>query len=135
MTTTIEATDSTSLTAEFDKTHKVTQSATITDQQIADILCACFEGGSNYWIHSVKRLNPIRAGYLSDMLAKGSELSIAEIDEDKESGIGKSHVLTTQKMLRGIAKAADFYGKSIASYIENHDGDSADVALQFAIFE
>lgn len=102
----------------------------ITEQFMADVLCTCFEGGSNYWIEDVTNLsNNPKSQYFSESFAKGDKLSILVEDLIYE--------LSHQRFVKGFR----LYVKHC---IENKlpvytdpcdiDGEIADMILQFALF-
>lgn len=99
----------------------------ITDESIGDVLTTAFEGGSNYWATGVKVDDFKGQDYASQAVGHGAE-AVISIDEDTPE------VLTREKMVVGIGKAATYLGQTVERFIENHDADDADLAVQFALF-
>lgn len=112
--------------------------ATITRQRVADLLCSAVEGGSGYWANFLKAQQNATFDYLSVELE----------DTDTE----KTYVVNLRRMHVGLMNLADratgrtkptkswhFSAKAAARHLndfltENDDASTADVVLQFAIF-
>lgn len=102
-------------------------------QDVDDILVAAFEGGINYWAESVHPTSwPEGAKYASDVVSRGGTVLIREL---AEPGVTPQRwELDLVKMHTGIIHAAEHYKKAVAGFIEDHDANYADVAVQFALF-
>lgn len=102
----------------------------ITDQMIDNIMVTALEGGINYWCGraNVVKKPSVETQYASHVISKGGELKL----RDAESS--DTWVLTREKLESGIAKAANHAGATVDAWYENHDCDSADDAVQFALF-
>lgn len=100
----------------------------VTDQNISDLLVACFEGGSNYWITSVEILGDEKGEFASDHVGNGGEVTINVFEDKPET-------LTRDKMRKGIQRAARDFHMNDRAFVEAHDADTADVALQLAVFD
>ena len=102
--------------------------ATVTQQNIGDILVTAFEGGSNYWISKLDGHKYWSDSELDTLIEHDDGLAFV-IDDD-----GERHKLTADIVRDGIIKAAAHFEKSLDSFIYNHDANDADCALQFALF-
>ena len=99
----------------------------ITPQDMADLLVAALEGGINYWADSaIPESWPSEAKYASDVLQFGAAITI--------QADGADYTLTAENFELGIRKAADHHGQSVRKFIDDHDSERADSAVQFAIF-
>ncbi len=117
----------------------------VTDEMIDDILTTALEGGVNYWSgrHVVRvpewppdsvtsRYDIGGTPYASEIVSHGYVIEIPEQGDEAE--VIAWHRLNRYKMVRGIKLAANHYRKSLEGLHEDHDADSADVAVQFALF-
>ena len=112
-------------------TYPVPSTTTVTQQQVDDLLCAAFEGGISYWCDSAEVDGaglPEGAKYKSDALTRGARIRLHISDDDEVVS------LTLSKFLEGIARAAAHYRASVDDFLEDHDADSADAAVQYAVF-
>jgi hypothetical protein len=99
-----------------------TTTAKVTAEDIDNILCGAFEGGSNYWISEVIVTRPVKdAKYASEVISKGGELKIIEDEDDSE------HTLTLEKMLKGIGLNRNYN-------FDDMDATDYDNILQYALF-
>ncbi|MCL4538218.1 MAG: hypothetical protein M1378_01220 [Bacteroidetes bacterium] len=108
----------------------------ITNQDIDDIVCTALEGGINYWCSKVELTRkPTEEGakYLSDMVSRGGAIKLEVFEEDRDS-TKEPKLLERDNMVQGIKKAAEHMKKSVQGFIEDHDAEMADVAVQFAVF-
>jgi hypothetical protein len=111
----------------------------ITKELLSDTLCAAFEGGSNYWIVSVKRVEPTSWTFESELerdghwlfdypLNPGGAVMITTEDEDP-------YRLDGQAIERGLRVMADQYSSYYQDMVEeNGDADTGDVFLQCCLF-
>lgn len=102
----------------------------VTKQQMADLLACAFEGGINYWCDQVLITEEPKEEFLfaSDVLGLGGKLTLEVEDEMLE--------LTQEMMLKGISKTMDHYEYATVDVLMNcHDAESADVAVQYALFD
>jgi hypothetical protein len=114
----------------------------ITDEMVCDIIVCAFEGGSYYWAPKaeiVKEPAPPEGGWENfvkygqeHFWANGGEYRVFEPD-DEGGEEGTWHTLTTEVMRKGIRKAAEHMGLTPERFYDEHDADSADVALQYAL--
>lgn len=112
----------------------VTTESEINPDEINDIMVAALEGGINYWCDKVKivknsdayNLNEDKIRYASDVLGYGGEL-IMFFD-------GEQKVLNQEMILNGITMYCESNGVSYEDMYENHDADTADHIVQYALF-
>ena len=107
---------------------------TIEPRKISDVLVAAFEGGSVYWIDRIERKGRppgcmVRVPYHSDWIERGGTLAIWADEDDKE------YVLTLESFAAGCVRAAEFADRDFQEFLDDHDANDADVALQFALFD
>lgn len=111
---------------------KISNFHTITTEQLADLMVAAFEGGINYWCGKVTIIEPEKWGnkLASDIVAEGGDLILYDAEStDKWE-------LTHKKLLNAIPKVLDWGGFSdVEEMCENHDAETADVLIQFAVFD
>jgi hypothetical protein len=110
------------------------QDEEITDQMIDDLAVAAFEGGINYWCRRAEVVGeyPEGAEFASDALAKGATVQLFILDPDDNEP--ESVELTSAKLREGIRLEAARVGQTIEAFYEDHDADSADNAVQMAVF-
>ena len=123
----------------------VTYTATtkFSDQQIADLLCGAFEGGSNYWIEAISYTKPkvekptevdgeIYPSYISYPFHEGGVVHIFVDDEDDHAS---ARVLNREKLQAGLQLMADKSPHHFADFLAgNDDATTADVFLQYCVF-
>jgi hypothetical protein len=109
---------------------QITKTIIVKEQDIDDIMVTALEGGINYWCDGVViNSNPTYKEYASEIIADGGELRLYEID-------GGQFLLTRNMILKGIDKAMDHFGyDSFEKFMDEHDATTADVVVQFAIFD
>ena len=125
---------------------QVTQTISITDQRISDLLCSAFEGGSNYW-YRIKSFNKPEGApelqpregndqvyrHLDYPLTEGYSLTI-EDKEDPPTEL-KNAILNRESLAKGLQVMSDKYPKHFADFVaENDDADTGDVFLQCCCF-
>lgn len=114
-------------------------------QQIDDLLSAAFFGGITYWCSDVEVVQhgeivedddwPEGMRYASDALTHGCAVLLTVIDEWPEEGAEpEQHVMGLHAFLKGIGMAAEHMGQSVRHFLDDHDADSADYAVQYAVF-
>lgn len=109
----------------------------VTDEDIANLLCSAFEGGATYWVRRATSSNT-RSVYASDGLKDGGEIRLRYDAVDQDEGNGKGRfTLTLDAMLNGLAlmlsfkDGTRFYMAHITGDLQ--DAETADCALQFAV--
>jgi len=111
---------------------KITHEDEVQTQDMADILVTAFEGGINYWCGGVKILeNPADVDWASDVVAHGGKLELWDVEDPDEKWI-----LDQEKLLKGFAEGMKWgkYG-SVEEMMDNHDAETADVIVQYALFD
>jgi len=105
------------------------------DQDIDDILEIAFEGGINYWCSNVKVVDDDYKGatFASEAVSKGATLILTVNEYDTSVPIPLP--LTRERIVKGIKVAAKLSVQTISGFIENADAFSADVAVQYAVFD
>jgi hypothetical protein len=113
-------------------TYTVPTTATVTQEQVDNLLCAAFEGGITYWCSDAEVLGewPEGAHYTHETLTRGRDIRLTVPDDWNETT--ETYVLTLDNFLAGIARAASHFRQDVVTFLEDHDACSADVAVQFA---
>lgn len=117
----------------------------INDEFVSDIVCTMFEGGSNYWINTIKINHPNgvklkstpTSEWAASALNKGGSVTIFPHEYE-----GDIVTLTKQKLIDGIklwATGSRFFeivNEDGQHYIDagNIDADESDVILQYSVF-
>lgn len=106
---------------------------------VADLLCAAFEGGSNYWIERVSaaRLAPVQSDWvhLSDVPSLGGALDIFVADPGDDHRMRGPRRLDAAACQRGLAIMAHKHAQHFADATsESSDATTGDVFLQLALF-
>ncbi len=97
----------------------------------ADLFVAAIEGGINYWAE----VETYRHWFadLENSGDPGQDYAKAIIIED-ETRTAFTVDSRSENWHTAVAKAADYFGMSVAAFIEDHDAGSGDVVMQFALF-
>ena len=103
----------------------------ITNQEIDDLLVTAFEGGINYWAEKIKC--PLLM-YPVTCVSEGATVIITLREPHDEAGTWE-YTLTKGNVMKGIRRAAEQMGQSTTHFVENHDIEGADIAVQFALFD
>jgi len=109
--------------------HKFTATIehTIDAETIATLLVSAFEGGSNYWMRSVKRVN--RSEDFYDVAPFASGLVVV----DGETGT--EHRLDVDAIRSGLKTMATSHPRHMADVLKkNDDATTGDVFLQCCLF-
>lgn len=104
----------------------------ITNEEINDLVVCALEGGINYWCSKVEITKEPTKKYefASDVISIGGVLTLQEEDHN-----GDKHELTKEKFLKGVEKAIEHYEyEDVEDLFDNHDAETADVIIQFALF-
>ena len=103
------------------------------DQIIDDILATAFEGGINYWCReaTVRDGDYKGAEYASSAVSKGATIDLTVYEGE---GVVTEKPLTRESIIHGINEAAKFRKQTVEGFYEDHDAESADMAVQFAVF-
>jgi hypothetical protein len=103
----------------------------ITQEQITDLMVTALEGGINYWCDKVVvKQQPIEDWeFASDIIGlTNGELNIY--------ADGEILLLNKEKFINGVKKTI-LWGefKDVQDLVDNHDAETADVLIQFALFD
>jgi len=106
----------------------------INPEDINDLMVTALEGGINYWCNEAT-IKDIPKGmeeniiYASDAIGYGGTLILFDYESDEK------HELNQEKFLRGVKMAMEHfdYG-SFEDLFDNHDAETADCIVQFALF-
>jgi len=108
----------------------------ITNENINDLMVCALEGGINYWCGKVRITKFPKDDsedeniIASDVISRGGELTVYDAESNDK------WILTKEKFLKGIEKTMDWGNfESIEDLIDNHDAETADVLLQYALFD
>jgi hypothetical protein len=119
-----------------------TVTATVSDEDVASMLCSAFEGGSNYWYRIEKffktkaplsyRTDPdIIYRHIDYPMSQGCYLLISSYEEPKR----KHERLDRAAIQRGLDLMAEKYPHHYENVIgENADAETGDVLLQLALY-
>jgi hypothetical protein len=113
------------------------------NELFGDILCTALEGGSNYWIETIKFLPPYNkpkgcsvSEYATSELNAGKTIQIVDVDNEH-------HDLTMGDLIFGIKRWAHCHPNRVSIITENGrseidagniDANEADTILQYALF-
>ena len=128
-----------------------------TDERAVDLLIGAFEGGSNYWIDSIEyndifktevaRLNGLASlignvdgiqepYYASLYLIDKAVRADVMVNTGAEEGEPARYLLNMKSLREGIYLMSEQYPNHYANFInEMDDAETADVALQLALFK
>lgn len=118
-----------------------------TNERLSDLLVGAFEGGSNYWIDHIEYICMPRTHGENPLLDVGGDPAYAHfhlypegtirvfVIEDNAGLIITPYDLTIEKLRVGLEIMNQKYPEHYANFIaENDDAETADVALQCALF-
>ncbi|TRZ80178.1 hypothetical protein D4R86_04795 [bacterium] len=116
---------------------EVTCKKTFEDQDIKDLLCCAFEGGSNYWYHIQTAINPDKIEcefrHLDLPMSENGYLIIKDIEDDDD--YPELYKLNRQSIEKGLQIMADKYPEHFHNFdIDNADAETGDVFLQCCLF-
>jgi len=120
----------------------ITKEIEITDQQMSDLMVAALEGGINYWCRKAEMKKDGIGGfdgvtledeeevvYASDLIAKGGTLILYDAESSDKWELNK------EKFMQGLVKTLEWGDfKNVDELMDNHDAETADVLVQFAVF-
>ena len=115
----------------------------LTEEDLSDILCSCFEGGCDYWccIHNGTdewrnakeqlRANGNRQPVIEDIMLYmlTHDAPIKLIDTEDEAAL----YMTMNTFMGGIKMAIE-NGHWDGDYIDDVDGEVGDIIIQYAVF-
>ena len=113
-------------------TIKIEKNLELSNENIDDLLTTAFEGGINYWCRGVRVINlkpEHKELFKSDLLSLGYSLVLYDAESQDIWG------LTLEKFLNGVKWYCEEYGYTdIDDLMSEHDADTADQIVQYAIF-
>jgi len=114
----------------------MTKKLEISNQDIDDLMVAALEGGINYWCERVKiievneKLHGNGEIIASDVISRGGKLKLFDAESEEEWELDR------EKFIKGLEKTmewGDFY--SVQHLMDSHDAETADVLIQYALFD
>jgi hypothetical protein len=120
----------------------------VSDEQIEDLLCSAFEGGSGYWARCKEGKEPTeKCDYLFQWPLHGGSFLVVDTEEmledededDAEIGDPYVHEVTRESLTRGLEAMASLKkgegGHHFRNMLQNDtDSETGDVFLQCCIF-
>lgn len=100
--------------------HEIKIIRQVTDEQINDVMTTALEGGINYWCDKATTSSDLEDTYLSEILTKGSTISLHDAEEDKW------YALTLHNLIKAMEK--------IGFNFDDYDSMDVDCVVQEAIF-
>jgi len=101
----------------------------ISNSDINDLMVTALEGGINDWCDfEIINSNDFKGVHCTEILTSGGSLKLIDTETDEE------HILTLDKVLKGIKMELENTGLSFDEMFENHDAYTADRIIQYAIF-
>ena len=104
----------------------------ISTQEIDDLMVTAFEGGINYWCGYAEIVEKpeTECTLKSEVISRNGALELFDDESDD------TWILTREKFLKGVEKALNHFEYSnIQDMIENHDAETVDVIIQYALFD
>ena len=110
----------------------VTFEVDVSIEDMEGIMVTALEGGINYWCGKARIVeNPGEREWASDVVAHGGTLELTDVEDPDEKWI-----LTQEKLLKGFAKGMKWGNfASAEDLMDAHDAETADVILQYALFD
>lgn len=114
----------------------------ITQQQVEDLLCSAFEGGSNYWAltHVTNdEMEAVGASYSFEVATRGGEIKIEDAENYMQLGVLNEERIKKAFELMALEKdeeGADcpYFKQHLRNFLDdNADAETADVFLQLAV--
>jgi len=106
----------------------------INSEEINDLMVAALEGGINYWCRkAVIDYVPVEhrdiVQYASDVIGYDGSLILYDAESDDK------YLLNQEKFLEGVKMAIEHFDySSFEDLLDNHDAETADCIVQFALF-
>lgn len=108
---------------------------TLTEEQVAGLLCAAWDGGSAYWARSDGRPFTLEANLgigVKVWRLRGLPVVVRDVYEDER---GKEYVLDLEAIRRGVELFAQKAPKQLADLLrERDDSTTGDCFLQLCLF-
>ena len=122
----------------------ITTTSEVSLERVKWLLCAAFEGGSNYWYHDLhvsrmpdgKRRGDFEHWHLEVPFLQGGELGFKDKEDPYEEAVEEGlYRLDRHKIMRGLEVMANKYPKDWQDFIdENYDAWTGDTFLQCCVF-
>ena len=102
----------------------------LTRQDIDDLMVTALEGGINYWCRKARVLQcPEKYEFASDVISRNGSLMLYDAESSDH------WELTLEKFMNGVKFVCERDGYTEANdLIDNHDADTADAIVQYALF-
>jgi len=114
-------------------TVKIEKTIEFTNENINDLMVTALEGGINYWCDKVVIISEpedAKINYASDIISAGGTLELHDAESNDR------WELTLEKILKGIKWYCEKNGITDADdLIDDHDADTADSIIQYALFD
>jgi hypothetical protein len=110
---------------------EVTTVVPISEKRLMDLMCAAWEGGSNYWASCVAHnREQVGCQWVFEVpFHPEGEVTIQDIED------GDTFVLNLQKIQAGLQAFAKQYPRHFMNFLdENEDAETGDVFLQCCVF-
>lgn len=110
----------------------ITKKLEISNEQINDLMVCALEGGINYWCSKaeITKRPTEEFTFASEVIALNGELTLKDAESDD------TWVLTKDKFLKGLGKTVEWGDfKDVEELMDAHDAETADVLIQYAIFD
>jgi len=128
----------------MNETLTFTQTVTITEKDIDDIVATAFEGGINYWCNDARVIGKYLGEYASDQISRGGKV-VLTINEPIDDSEKVRYTLTKRNFLNGLKKYLSDPNKpydiltvdhgKIVLDLCNVDGVVSDMIIQYALFD
>lgn len=111
---------------------KIKAEIEVTEEQLKDLLCTAFEGGSNYWVECARRheaKDTTRAEYIFEVpFTPGNYIELETIDEELKT-------LKHEDLEKGLKIMAEKYPHHMSDLMnDNADAGTGDTYLQCCVF-
>lgn len=103
----------------------------ITPEQMADLMVAVLEGGINYWCGKaiINKEPEQKYDFISEVIGIDGELKLYDAESNG------TWILTQKDFLKGVTMEMENNGYiDVETLMDNHDADTADNIIQFALF-
>lgn len=111
---------------------EITRKFEVTEEDINHLMVAAFEGGINYWCGRVEIVDdPADKDCASEIIAHGGTLRLYDAETDDTWLMKRDNVLNGIKIMLEDER----FFTSFDDLMENHDADTADAIVQYALFE
>ena len=112
----------------------------ISTQDIDDLMVTVFEGGINYWCGYAEIVEKpeTECTFKSEVISRNGALELFDDESDD------TWILTREKFLKGVNKALNHFHceftknpmySNVQDMVENHDAETVDVIIQYALFD